>query len=162
MKLFFIILIIISSAALLLTSCLSSVNSESKEKKTLKLSHGHLLKCPNSPNCINSEYPEDKSHYLAPFIFPKADTKQIMMYAKVILTEMGASSITIENDYLTAIFTSSVFKFIDDFELRLDKEQQTLHIRSASRVGYSDFGVNKQRVTRFLQLISKQVNLNNT
>ncbi|MCU7800664.1 MAG: DUF1499 domain-containing protein [gamma proteobacterium symbiont of Lucinoma myriamae] len=50
-----------------------------------------------------------------------------------------------------------MFKFFDDFELRLDNTTHKLHIRSASRVGYSDFGVNKRRVKRFLKLMNNKL-----
>lgn len=129
----------------------------SKENKGPGIVDGHLLNCPEKPNCINTEYPEQSSHYLSPLDFPEAKNEQIMTLAKTTLLEMGAEIIKADNNYLAATFTSSLFKFTDDFELRLDNSTHKLHIRSASRVGYSDFGVNKRRVERFLKLIKKQI-----
>ncbi|MCU7835372.1 MAG: DUF1499 domain-containing protein [gamma proteobacterium symbiont of Taylorina sp.] len=60
------------------------------------------------------------------------------------------------NNYLHATFTSSFFKFVDDFEVRVDHIALKLHIRSASRSGYSDFGVNKRRVKEFYQRLSQK------
>jgi len=151
MKLFFILIVVF--ATIFLTTQLLSANQREKKDKTPKLFNGHLLACPNKPNCINTEYPNQSSHYLAPFVFLSDQQNKIMPAAKKILLAMGATIHTENDDYLSATFTSKLFKFIDDFELRLDKTSQTLHIRSASRTGYSDFGVNKRRVKYFLELI---------
>lgn len=80
-----------------------------------------------------------------------------MLLAKTTLLEMNAYIIKAENNYLAATFTSSLFKFVDDFELRLDNDGNKLHIRSASRLGYSDFGVNKRRVEHFLELMNTRL-----
>lgn len=48
--------------------------------------------------------------------------------------------------YLWATFSTRIFRFIDDLELRLDEENGVMHVRSSSRVGYSDMGANRRRV----------------
>ncbi|MCN4144969.1 MAG: DUF1499 domain-containing protein [Thiohalomonas sp.] len=96
-----------------------------KEIKVPGIVDGRLLNCPDKPNCINTEYPEESSHYLSPDDFPEAKNEQIMTLAKTTLLEMGAEIIKADNHYLAATFTSSLFKFTDDFELRLDN---TTHI----------------------------------
>ncbi len=158
MKLLFIILIIFVS--LLLTTQLVSANQTNKKDKQSPLLDGHLLICPDKPNCINTEYPEHTRHYLAPFVFSKSQQDHIMSLAKNILINMEAHIIIQDDHYLHATFTSSVFKFVDDFELRQDNKTYTLHIRSASRTGYSDFGVNKRRVKKFLEQINQAINNN--
>jgi len=61
---------------------------------------------------------------------------------------MGGS-IQAENDnYLAATFTPSIFRFVDDLEIRFDADRKMIHMRSASRVGYSDRGINKKRIER--------------
>ena len=62
---------------------------------------------------------------------------------------MGGQVQTVDGDRLVATFTSRLFRFVDDFALRVDGSAGLLHIRSASRVGYGDFGVNRRRVERF-------------
>lgn len=52
----------------------------------------------------------------------------------------------VTGDYLRAECRSAVFRFVDDLELELRKGEGTVAVRSASRVGYSDFGVNRRRV----------------
>jgi uncharacterized protein (DUF1499 family) len=61
---------------------------------------------------------------------------------------MGGS-VQVEHDsYLAATFTSSIFGFVDDLEIRVDSERKTIHLRSASRVGHGDGGVNRKRTER--------------
>lgn len=57
--------------------------------------------------------------------------------------------LTVDSDYLHAVFTSRIFRFKDDLELRMDRENRIIHLRSASRTGYSDFGVNRKRAEQF-------------
>jgi uncharacterized protein (DUF1499 family) len=64
-----------------------------------------------------------------------------------VLATIPRLSITVEQgNYLRAEVRSRVFRFVDDIEFLLDTEQQLIHVRSASRSGHSDFGVNRRRV----------------
>jgi len=54
--------------------------------------------------------------------------------------------VTAGETYLHAEFTSAVFRFVDDVEFLLDDAEKVVHVRSASRVGHSDLGVNRKRV----------------
>jgi uncharacterized protein (DUF1499 family) len=45
-------------------------------------------------------------------------------------------------------FSTAVFHYVDDVEVRFDKENNLIHLRSASRIGRSDFGVNRKRIER--------------
>ena len=66
--------------------------------------------------------------------------------------------IQVESDnYLAVTFTSAIFKFVDDLEIRIDSTQKVIHIRSASRVGYSDMGVNKKRTELLRKLFNNEV-----
>jgi len=125
-----------------------------KDNKSLGIIDDHLVRCPDTPNCINSEYPGHTEHYFSPLDLHPANNKQIMLQAQKTLLAMGAQIINSDSHYLAATFTSRLFKFVDDFELRLDTANQKLHIRSASRTGYSDFGVNKRRVKKFTELMT--------
>ena len=51
-------------------------------------------------------------------------------------------------DYLYARHTSHWFRFVDDVEFLLERDLDVVHVRSASRVGYSDLGANRKRVER--------------
>lgn len=54
--------------------------------------------------------------------------------------------VTITADYVHAEFRSAVFRFVDDVEFLLDREEERIHFRSVSRTGYYDFGVNRKRM----------------
>ena len=64
-----------------------------------------------------------------------------------ILTKMdGFKSVTAESNYVHAVFISRIFRFADDVEFLFDDDQKIIHVRSASRVGYYDIGVNRKRI----------------
>ena len=70
-----------------------------------------------------------------------------MQRIKKLVAEMPRTKIVIvEGNYLHAEFRSSVFRFVDDVEFLIDPKERAIHFRSASRVGYSDFGVNRRRM----------------
>jgi uncharacterized protein (DUF1499 family) len=57
-----------------------------------------------------------------------------------------AKIITATDNYLHAEFTSAFFHFVDDVELYFEDATKTIHMRSAARSGYYDFGVNRKRL----------------
>jgi len=103
--------------------------------------------CNNSPNCVSSQAKiADKQHYIAPFEI-KGDPEQAWAALKDAIIRQSRMVITHEtHDALHAEATSLVFRFIDDINAILDADAQLIHIRSASRVGHSDFGVNRKRI----------------
>lgn len=103
--------------------------------------------CPDSPNCVSS-LSTDTAHFIEPFHYAGslADARHklinILRNAKrVRLTE-------IKMDYIHAEFRSLVFQFVDDVEFYFPPEKSIIHVKSASRSGYYDFGVNRRRVER--------------
>ena len=111
-----------------------------------------LTKCPDKPNCICTEFESDATYYVRPVVYSEANSSKALSRLRNIVREMGGS-IQVESDnYLAATFTSSIFRFVDDLEFRIDTEHEIIHIRSASRVGYSDRGVNKKRIVRIKKL----------
>lgn len=101
--------------------------------------------CPNSPNCVSSQA-ADNSHFIAPFkIITQSDEAWTAL--KQALLSQPRTLITKESTQsLDAEATSFIFRFVDDIKIIFDRDKQLIHIRSASRIGYSDFGVNRQRV----------------
>jgi len=104
-----------------------------------------LTPCSDKPNCICTEYPNHKLHYTNALSHNQLNIKNI---TNAIESTGGVISIR-EDNYIAATYTSSLFKYVDDFELRIDADNDLIHIRSASRVGHSDMGVNLKRIEKF-------------
>lgn len=120
-----------------------------KEPDTLGLQQGLLRPCPDSPNCVCSEAfsQADKEHAIKPV--QAGETTWERLKSRII--ELDGVIKQDDGHYLHATFTSSLFHFVDDVELRLDGEHGLIQIRSASRVGRSDLGVNRKRVEQIVQ-----------
>lgn len=57
-------------------------------------------------------------------------------------------------NYLKVEVRSAIFSFIDDVEFEFDDAAKLVHFRSASRLGYYDFGVNRRRMEAIIRKIS--------
>lgn len=135
-------------AALLFFGCMNNsqswdpaMNSSGKDKYLID---GGLLPCPDKPNCVTSEGPEGDSH-IVPLEFT-GNAPMAWQVLKEQLHEMGGQIEEVDDSFLHATFRSRLFRFVDDVTCRLDEENGRIHIRSAARVGYSDFGVNRKRM----------------
>jgi uncharacterized protein (DUF1499 family) len=110
------------------------------------MSDPQLKECPESPNCVSTQtQQEDKKMDPIPF---GLDPKEVVEIIKSVVE--GLPNTHLENEssnYLHYTFKSRIFGFIDDVEFLIDAEQKLIHFRSASRTGYSDLGVNKNRMT---------------
>lgn len=112
---------------------------------TLDLVQGHLRPCPASPNCVSSE-DADADHAIAALAY-RGDRAASELAMTAALASLERTSIQRrQGDYWHALQVSGLFRFIDDIELRFDDASQQIQIRSGSRVGYSDLGVNRKRV----------------
>lgn len=120
------------------------------------LTNGELTQCSSKPNCVCSEYEQDQKHYINAIHYSQNDADTIETLQQII-GELGGTIQLIENNYIAATFKSSVFGFVDDLELRLDTEHQLVHLRSASRVGYSDRGVNRKRLEVFVKRFAEKM-----
>ncbi|MFP4071381.1 MAG: DUF1499 domain-containing protein [Desulfovibrionales bacterium] len=120
------------------------------------VANGKLQACPQTPNCVSSMDFAGTS-FIPPLMFTGDPFAAWSHVQNTVLTLNG----TIQQDtgrYLHATFTSRILGLIDDLELLLEEKEGVIHIRSASRTGYWDLGVNSDRVerirTRFLELQS--------
>lgn len=129
----------------------------SKSGRARALVGGMLSKCPNKPNCVCSEQTDDINHYIDPIIIPQDITFDTLPILKSVILGMGGTINAERENYIASTFSSLIFGFVDDFELRIDSIQKVIHMRSASRVGYSDAGVNKKRTELFKKLYNKKV-----
>lgn len=96
--------------------------------------------CGNKPNCVSTQDSREE-HYLEPFLLTESATLDAIEQAALKLP--GAKTAVKEGDYLRIECTSKIMHFVDDLELKISDDK--LIVRSESRIGYSDFGVNRKR-----------------
>ena len=126
-----------------------SMGIYSHKTPELGLIDGKLSPCPDKPNCVCSEGDTaDVQHSIQPLSTGGIDHAAAWASLIDAVKVSGGSIQQNSGTYLHATFTSPLFRFVDDFEARLDADKRTIHIRSASRVGHSDFGVNRKRAER--------------
>ncbi len=116
-----------------------------KRPNNLGISNGKLASCPNSPNCVSSQS-TDPSHKIAPLTFTSTPEEAITNLKQIIESLPRTKIITESKDYLYAEFKSALLGFVDDVEFYLDRSANVIHVRSASRLGQSDLGVNRKRI----------------
>lgn len=103
---------------------------------------GLLAACPSSPNCVSSQA-VDEGHRIAPLAF-SGDPDTALALLKLVLQQRDDTTIVEEKPgYLRVELRTTLF--IDDAEFLLDRKRSVIHIRSASRLGYSDLGKNRRR-----------------
>ena len=107
-------------------------------------SEGRLAPCPDSPNCVSS-FETDDEHGIEPLQFNGSTEAAKTRIKEAVAAMPRTTLITEEERYLHFEFRSMIFRFVDDVEF-LFEEDGTVHLRSASRVGYSDLGVNRKRI----------------
>ncbi|RDH84560.1 MAG: DUF1499 domain-containing protein [endosymbiont of Galathealinum brachiosum] len=112
-----------------------------------------LKHCSEKPNCICTEFVEDKLHFTDAIKFTEKSTAILINAIENTIQDTGGIIINQQADYIYATYTSSIFRYVDDFEIRIDNEKKLIHIRSASRVGHSDMGANLKRINQFKRII---------
>ena len=120
---------------------------EGKLPEHLGVTNGRLSECPKKPNCVCSQTKEP-SHYTQPLEFSVEATEAIAKLKDALESLGNIEIITESAGYVHAICRSKLLGYIDDIEFLLDAEQKVFHVRSASRLGFSDFGVNRKRVKK--------------
>lgn len=118
-----------------------------KRPDNLGVKDGRLAPPKRTPNCVSSQAdPADAEHYIAPIPF-KGDAAAAMAAVRKAVEGMdGATVIRQQGAYLYAEFRTKLMRFVDDVEFVYDGAAGVIHVRSASRLGRRDFGVNRARV----------------
>ena len=117
----------------LLTACAG------EPPQNIGIQNGRLTPCPESPNCVSS-FASDETHRIEPIA---ANLNQI---ERVLLSLDEANIVSARDAYIYAEFTSRIMRYVDDVEFMYDSAAGVTHVRSASRLGYSDMGANRNRI----------------
>lgn len=127
-----------------------------KRPDNLGVKDGRLAPPKRTPNCVSSQAdPADAEHYIAPIPF-KGDAPAAMAAVRKAVEAMaGATVIRQDGAYLYAEYRTRIMRFVDDVEFHFDAQAGLLHVRSASRLGRRDFGVNRARIESLRARIGK-------
>jgi uncharacterized protein (DUF1499 family) len=109
---------------------------------------GRLAPPKRTPNNVNSQIDKnaDAEHYIEPLRYT-GDAKQAWEALRQVIDSMPrVKVVTSEPNYLYAEFTTRLMGYVDDTEFYLEEKAGAIHVRSASRLGRSDFGVNRERI----------------
>ena len=118
-----------------------------KRPDNLGVKDGRLAPPKSSPNCVSSQAePADTEHFISPIAF-QGDAPAAMAAVRKAVESMRDSTIVrAEGSYLYAEYRTKTMRFVDDVEFLYDGKAGLIHVRSASRLGRRDFGVNRARV----------------
>ena len=124
-----------------------------KRPDNLGVRNNKLAPCPNTPNCVCSQE-KRRSHAVEPLSVSAPPGLAMEKVKTAVASIQGATIITSDANYLHAECKSQLLGFIDDLEVLWDEENQLCHVRSASRLGYSDLGANRKRVENLRKLLA--------
>ena len=119
----------------------------SGERPSLGLTSGEgsFLPCPDSPNCVSNDS-TDEEHAIDPLVLAVAPDVAWQAVHEVLAAMPRMVIIEDNGSYLHAEQTSRLMRYVDDLEVAVIAEEGIIAVRSASRVGRSDLGVNRERV----------------
>ena len=121
------------------------INSRAPSPTVLGITDGRLAACPSSPNCVSSQSDQPSSS-IDPLPFTDAPETAIARLAALVESFPRTRQVQRTADYLHYEVRTLVCRFVDDFEFFADRQAKVIHVRSASRLGYSDLGANRKRV----------------
>lgn len=142
-KLILCVLAVIFVAAVALTVRFYMLGKQSAKSVNAGLVEGQLQACPNRPSCVCSTDTREQFQ-IAPLAVPAGMEQPIAGLAELVGQFERTQIVEQRDDYLHVTFTTKLFRFVDDVEFLLDGD--VVQVRSVSRVGYSDLGVNRKRV----------------
>lgn len=133
------------NTSLLLITIMSLFSCSGQRPTNLGINNGKFTACPSSPNCISSDASDD-DHKILPLKLIPPHTESWKIATATVLELPRTNIVSVNDNYLHAECKSAVFGFVDDLELHFRPSDEMIAIRSASRLGHSDFGVNRKRI----------------
>ncbi|MEH2088943.1 MULTISPECIES: DUF1499 domain-containing protein [unclassified Nostoc] len=124
---------------------------------SLGVDNGHLSSCPASDNCVVSQNADEK-HAIDPIPYHVDRNAAREILLKVIGVVPRTEIVEQTDNYIHALSKSRIFQFVDDVEFYLPPNESVIHLRSASRVGESDLGVNRRRAEQ-IRLALRDLNI---
>ena len=109
-----------------------------------QVNDSRISPCPDTPNCVSSR-DQRSSHYIEPLRYRGGMAEARAVLLEVLQGQQRAEVVADGDGYIRAVFRSLVFRFVDDVEFEFDDLEKRIHMKSASRVGHWDLGVNRRR-----------------
>lgn len=121
-----------------------------KPPTNIGIRDGRLAPCSGTPNCVVSQG-GDPQHHIDPIAYSIEKTDAIEIIKQIVQEMAGTRIVTEEANYVHVEYKSKIMGFVDDVEFYFP-EASFIQVRSASRVGHSDLGVNRKRIEEIRQL----------
>ena len=123
---------------------------------SVEIKDGRLSPCSGTPNCVNSDA-QKAPHAIEPL--PYTSDKSLDKIQKFLLENYKAKVIKKTPRYLHIVVTTRYFRFKDDLQFLVQPAEKIISVKSASRVGYSDFGTNKARIEALRKYLDTSKNI---
>jgi uncharacterized protein (DUF1499 family) len=137
--------------AIFVAANLGRIYYQNAQVPTLGVENGQLTPISQKPNNVSSQSTNPEKNVSV--LTLKATTGETMAALKQAVESYGGGNIQTETEtYLYVIFTTKLMKYHDDVEFWIDEESRQIHFRSASRAGYSDMGLNRDRYNKLAEL----------
>ncbi len=138
---------VLIAVALLPILAFATLSLTSRRPDNLGLHDGQLAECPSTPNCVSTTATPE-SQRMDPIRFEGTADEARVRLREILAKLPRMKIITDDPNYLHAECSTRLFRFVDDVEFLIDEQAGVIHFRSASRVGHSDLGENRRRMTQ--------------
>lgn len=146
------LLVAVAAIALVLAGQLGFLRGQAPTD--LGVHDGRLKPPSDTPNSVSSQaglypaHPQGAYASIAPFPFAGPGEVAMDKLAGILKTTERCVVVTQQPDYLYAQCSTALLHFTDDVEFWLDRKAGAIQVRSASRLGRGDLGVNRARVEK--------------
>jgi uncharacterized protein (DUF1499 family) len=143
----FLLIAVVAGLALHVVTATGDTVFSWKRPDNLGVKEGRLAPPKTTPNCVSSQAdPADAEHYIAPIPFKGNAAAAMAAVRKAVEGMRDSSIIRQDGAYLYAEYRTKLMRFVDDTEFFYEEKAGLIHVRSASRLGRRDMGVNRARV----------------
>ena len=145
---------VLALAILVLLLCVYFFYQGNKSASTAppSLSGNELAVCGSKPKCVSSMQDASDDHYIEAIELAAGAAEESAGSVVAAIESLGGKVTGNDGEIIQATFTSGIFKFVDDVQVRIGTDK--LQVRSSSRVGHSDLGANRKRIERLRQALS--------
>ncbi|AWN15720.1 DUF1499 domain-containing protein [Salinisphaera sp. LB1] len=124
--------------------------------KRFRVDNSHFTPCARAPHCVSSQAAPDDSHYVMPLAYRGSAGRARQALLAVLASQDNARIVSAESRFIHATFTTTL-GFVDDVTFIVQPTESIIDVKSSSRIGYYDFGVNRDRVARTRRAFERRV-----